>query len=80
MQANQNQIYQHCGDHSLEDADGDGSFAHGLQLIQAEFIADGEGDEAKGGLGDDGQVFHLFQGVEAETGELQGAQAKGSQQ
>ena len=57
-----------------------GAFAHGLQLAQPEFIADGEGDEAQGRLGQHLQGFHLLQGVEAQAGQTEPANAEGPQQ
>ena len=80
VQGDQHDIHHHGGDDGLQDADGDGSHANGLQLAQAEFIAHRERDEAQSRLGDDAQDLHLLQAVEAKAGQLQRAQEVGSQQ
>ena len=80
VQADQHDVHHHGGDDGLQDADGDGGGAGGLQLAQPELIADGERDEAQGRLGHDGQALHLLQGVEAQAGDVDGAQHIGADQ
>jgi hypothetical protein len=60
----------------LQNADDDGAGAHGFQLRQAELVADGEGDKAQSGLGDNAQTFYLVQRLEAEALDAKCAQAE----
>ena len=78
MQDDQGDVHEHRGDDRLQNADGDGFRTGGLQLAQAELVADGEGNEAQRGLGDDLQTLHLFGGVKA--GNPQRADEEGAQQ
>ena len=80
VQQNQHHIHHQRGDHRLQNADGDGLCAGGLQLAQAEFVANGECDEAEGCLGNNAQALHLLQRVKAQTGEFQRAKAKRAKQ
>ncbi len=80
VQENQRQVQQHRGGHGLEDAHDDGLAAHGFQLAHPELVADGEGDEAQGHLGEDVQALHRLHGGEAQASGAQRAQAEGAQQ
>ena len=80
MQNNQGEVHQNGRDHRLENADGDGLAAHVPELLQTELIADGEGDEAQGHLGNYVQRLHLCGGAEAQAEQLQRADAVGPQQ
>ena len=80
LRPDEDQVHQQRGDHGLENADDDCGLAHGFELAQAELIADGEGDEAQGRLGQNAQGLHLRQGVEAQAGQTQGADAEGAKQ
>ena len=77
MQANQNDIHHHGGNHCLQNANGDGTAAHSLQLMQTEFVTDGKGNKAQGHLSDNTEGLYLLKTVEAQTGHLQQAQAEG---
>ena len=79
MQNDQGDVHENRCDDGLQNADGDGLGAGGLQLAQAELIADGEGDETQSGLGDDLQAVHLRSGIEAQSGNFQRADAEGPQ-
>ena len=80
MQDHQGHVYHGSGEYRLRNAHGDGLFAHMLELLQAEFVADGEGNEAQGGLGDDVQGGHLFRRMEPDAQQVQPADAVGPQQ
>ena len=80
MQTDEDQVHQHGGGDGLEDADDDGGLAHGFELTEPELIADGEGDEAQGRLGQHTQGLHLLQGIEAQAGQTKPADAEGAQQ
>ena len=79
VQRDQGNVHEHCGNDGLQNTDGDGFCAGGLQLAQAELIAHGEGDKAQRGLGNDLHAVHLFGGIEAQTGYLQRADAEGAE-
>ena len=80
METHQGDIHQHRGGHGLEDAHGDGLPAHMLELVQAELIADGEGDEAQGHLAHDIQGGHRFRRAKAQAPQAQRTDAVGSQE
>ena len=80
VQGNQRDIHEQGGHTCLDDAD-DGGLLSGLpESGKPELMADGEGDEAQGHIGDHGQGIHLFKGVETETGDPQSAQNAGTDQ
>ena len=78
--ADQHQIHQNRSQHSLADADGNGGATHSFQLLEPELIADGEGNKAQRRLGKDVHALHLLQRIEAQAGDLQSTQNKGTQQ
>ena len=80
MQGDEGGVHQSGGGHGLEYAHGDGLPAHAFELLQAELVADGEGDKAQGHLGDKIQGGHLLGGVEAQREQIQRADAVGAEQ
>ena len=80
MQRHQGNVHQHGGRHRLEDTHDDGLFAHALELLQAELIADGEGDEAQRHLRNNIQTGHHLWGVEANPSDIQRPQQVWSKQ
>ncbi len=79
VQRDEHNVHQRGSQHSLADADEDGLAAGSLQLGQTELIADGKGDEAQSGLGNDLQAFHLLHRVKAQAGDIQSAQQERAQ-
>ena len=80
VQAQQHCIYQQAGSQGLEHGDDSGLTADMLQGGQAEFVTDGECDEAQGHIGNETHFFHEFKGVEAQAGNTQLAQNQGTNQ
>ena len=80
MQDDQGNVHKDGGDHRLQNAHGDGLLAHVLELLQAELIADGEGDEAQGHLAHDIQGGHRFRRAKAQAPQAQRTDAVGSQE
>ena len=80
MQGDQSDIHQQCGENSLKNTDGDGLCTGGLQLAQAEFIADGKGDKTQSGLGDDFHGSNLGKGLISQPGDVDATQTEWSQQ
>ena len=80
MEGNKRRVHQGGGEHRLENAHRDGLTAHGFQLGHPELIADGEGDEAQGRLGDDIQPGHRLRRGEADAGYVQRPQQVGAKQ
>ncbi len=80
MQGHQGHVHQCGGKHRLGNADGDGLPAHVLELLQAELVADGEGDKAQRHLAEEIQRRHLLRGTEAHARQVQHTDTVGAQQ
>ena len=80
MEEQQGEIHAAGGDHGLEDADHQGLLAGLPQLREAKFVADGEGDEAQGHIGDETQTVQLLIAGKAEAGHAQRAHKAGPDQ
>jgi hypothetical protein len=80
MQADQHCIYQYSGQYRLKNADGNGFCAGCSQLAEPELIADGKGNKAQRGLGNNFKAVYLLQRIEAKTGDVQSAEAERTDQ
>ena len=80
MEDHQGDVHAAGGDHGLENADHQGLLAGLPQLGEAEFVADGEGDEAQGHIGDQAQAVQLLIAGKAEAGHAQRAHKTGADQ
>ena len=74
MQGDQRDIHEQRCHRGLYDTDNRGLLSGLLQGGKPELMADGEGDEAQGHIGDHRKGVHLFKGIEPETGDTQPAQ------
>ena len=80
MQRHQHQVHHHRGEHRLHDAHRHRLFAHGFQVMDAELVADGEGDESQRHIRNDVEKLHLFQTVEAQPHHAEPPHAERPQQ
>ena len=76
MQNQKSHVHKDGGGQCLKNGNDGGLAADVLQLLQPEFIADGEGDEAQGNITDEPQLFHEVKARQAQVGDAQGAQAQ----